>query len=91
MPTAMPDEPFASRLGNAAGSTPAPAAPVVVGAKVDRLLLETIEHVGGGGGDARFGIARGGRVIAVDVAEVALAVDERIAHREVLREPASAS
>ena len=34
-----------------------------------------------------FGVAHGGRVIAVDVAEVALPVDQRIALREILREP----
>ena len=42
-----------------------------------------------GGGDIRhagFGVAGGCRVIAVDVAEVALAVDERITHREILGE-----
>ncbi len=32
------------------------------------------------------GVALGGRVIAVDVAEVALPVDQRVAHGEVLRE-----
>ena len=35
---------------------------------------------------ARFGVALGGRVIAVDVAEVALAVDQRVAHGEILRQ-----
>ena len=35
---------------------------------------------------ARFGVALGGGVIAVDVAEVALAVDQRIAHGEILRQ-----
>ena len=37
-------------------------------------------------GQARFRVALGGRVIAVDVAEVALAVDQRVAHGEVLRQ-----
>ncbi len=35
----------------------------------------------------RFGIPHGGCVIAVDIAEVALAVDQRIAHGEILRQP----
>ena len=61
-------------------------APVVVGAEVDRLLFEALEQVGGGRGDARFRVALGGRVIAVDVAEVALPVDQRVAHGEILRE-----
>ncbi len=35
---------------------------------------------------ARFGVSHRGRIIAVDIAEIALAIDERIAQREVLRE-----
>ena len=61
-------------------------APVVVGAEVDRLLFEALEQIGGGRRDARFGVALGGRVIAVDVAEVALPVDQRVAHGEILRQ-----
>ena len=38
-------------------------------------------------GQPRLGVAHGGRVIAVDVAEIALPVDQRIALREILREP----
>ena len=34
---------------------------------------------------AHFGVAHGGRRVAVDGAEVALAVDEQVAHRERLR------
>jgi hypothetical protein len=34
----------------------------------------------------RFGVAVGGGVIAVDVAEIALPVDQRVAQREILRE-----
>ena len=36
--------------------------------------------------EARLGVAHGGRRVAVDGAEVALAVDERVAHGEGLRE-----
>src|SRR3546814_11404835 len=38
-------------------------------------------------GQARLGISHGGGVIAVDIAEVALAVDQRIALGEILGEP----
>ena len=38
-------------------------------------------------GEARLGVAHGGGVIAVDIAEIALPVDQRIALREILREP----
>ena len=34
-----------------------------------------------------FGVAHRGRVIAVDIAEIALPVDQRIALGEILREP----
>ncbi len=59
-------------------------APVVVGAEVDRLLFQALQEVGGGRRDARFRVALGRRVIAVDVAEVALPVDQRVAHGKVL-------
>ena len=36
------------------------------------------------GGQARFGVAHGGRRVVVDAAEVALAVDQGVAHGEVL-------
>ena len=35
----------------------------------------------------RFGVAHGGGIIAVDIAEIALPVDQRIALGEILREP----
>ena len=38
-------------------------------------------------GQARFGVAHRRRRIAVDRAEIALAVDQRQAHREILRHP----
>ena len=37
-------------------------------------------------GQPRLGVAHGRGVIAVDVAEIALAVDQRIAHGEILRQ-----
>ena len=89
MPTAMPDEPLASRFGNAAGSTtgsslacrrrsggtrPCPRRCLRAAPAPPRV-------------SAALGVAHGRRVIAVDVAEVALAVDQRVAHGEVLREP----
>ena len=38
------------------------------------------------GGQPRLGVAVGGGIIAVDVAEIALAVDQRVAEREILGE-----
>ena len=60
---------------------------VVVVDEVDGVLVDVGEHLAGDRGQPRLRVAhRGGRV-AVDRAEVALAVDERVAHREVLGEP----
>ncbi len=61
--------------------------PVVVVDEVDGVLVDVGEHLAGDRGQARLGVAhrRGG--VAVDRAEVALPVDERVAHREVLGQP----
>ena len=59
---------------------------VVVRAEVDRVVVELAQHLLGELREPRLGVAhRRGRVV-VDRAEVALAVDERVAHRERLRE-----
>ena len=58
---------------------------VVVRLEVDGVLVEVVEQGHRDAVEPRFGVARGRRRIAVDRAEVALAVDERRAHREVLR------
>ena len=87
MPTAMPggavdeqvrearrqDERLALRL-------------VVVRAEVDRVGVELAQHLLGELREARLGVAHRGRRIVVDRAEVALAVDERVAQRERLGE-----
>ncbi len=60
---------------------------LVVGrAEVDRVLVDALEQQRRDLGHARFGVAHGGRVIAVDIAEIALPVDQRVAHREILRQ-----
>ena len=58
---------------------------VVVRAEVDRLLVEIGQHLVRDARDADFGVAHRRRVVAVDRAEVALAVDQHVAHREILR------
>ena len=59
---------------------------VIGGAEIDRVLVEAFQQRLGGFRQAAFGVAHGGGVIAVDIAEIALAVDQRIAHGEFLRE-----
>ncbi len=57
---------------------------VVVGDEVDGFFLDVLHHFHGGGGHAGFGVTHGGGGIAVEGAEVALAVDELVAHRPIL-------
>ncbi len=86
MPTAMPPEPLTSRLGTRDGSTVRLALlAVVVGDEIDRLLVDVGQQLGRRSCQAALGVAHGRRVVAVDRAEVALAVDQRVAQREVLR------
>ena len=60
---------------------------VVVRREIDRLLVDVGQQLLRDAGHAHFGVAHGRRRIAVDRAEVALAVDEQVAHRERLRHP----
>ena len=57
---------------------------VVVGDEVDGFLVEVLHDLGGELGQTRLGIPLGRGRVAVDAAEVALAVHERVAEREVL-------
>ncbi len=60
---------------------------VEVGNEVDGVLVDIGQHPFRQPRQAAFGVAVGGRRIAVDRAEVALAVDQRIAHAPRLRHP----
>ena len=53
--------------------------------EIDRIFIDVRQHLGGDLFETHFGVAHGRRTVAVDRAEVALSVNERIAHREVLR------
>jgi len=52
--------------------------------EVDRFLVDVAQHLVGDLGQADFGVAHGRGVVAVDRAEVALAVDQHVAQGEVL-------
>ena len=56
---------------------------VVVGGEVDRVLIQVRRQCQGRGGQTRLGVA-GGRRTVIQGAEVAVAVNERQAHREGL-------
>ncbi len=60
---------------------------VVVRLEIDRVLVDIAEHREGRSRQTRFGISIGRRRIAVDRAEIALPVDQRHAHGEILRHP----
>ena len=58
----------------------------IIGLEVDRVVVDPLQKQPRDGGHARFGVAVGGGRIAVDIAEIALAVDQRVARREILGE-----
>ena len=57
---------------------------VVVGREVDRVHVEVAQHLRGDPRQPRLRVAHRGGGIVVDRAKVALAVDELVAHRELL-------
>jgi hypothetical protein len=64
----------------------AAVAAIVIGTEVDRILVDAVQQAGGDFGHARFGVALGRGIIAVDIAEIALPVDQRVADGEILGE-----
>ena len=60
---------------------------VVIVPKINGVFGQPFQQRLGGLGQPRLGIATGGWVIAVDIAKVALAIHQRIAHVEILRQP----
>ena len=63
------------------------AGAVIASAEVDGVFVDAVDQQARDFGEPRFGVAHGGGVIAVDISEIALPVHERIALREILREP----
>ena len=83
----MPEEPLTRRLGMLRGQDDRLLlAFIEVGNEIDGFLFDVREHFLGDFRKARFGVTHGRRRIAIDRAEVALAVDERVAHVEILRQ-----
>ncbi len=62
-------------------------AAVVVGPEVDRFLVDVDQQLVADLRHADFGVAHRGGIVAVDRTEVALAVDQHVAQREILRHP----
>ena len=83
----MPFEPFTSRLGIRVGRHHRLDRGVVeVGDEVDRVLVDVGQQLLGDLGQARLGVPVGRGRIAIDRAEVALSVDQRIAQAPGLRQ-----
>ncbi len=58
---------------------------VVIRHEIDRFHVDVGQQLGADALETAFGVAVGGGRIAIDGAEIALAVDQRVAHREILR------
>ena len=87
MPTAMPDEPLTSRFGNRAGRTSGSSRTRRSSGRSRRSPCRCRGASPSRAARAGFGVSHGAGGVAVDRAEVALRVDQRVAHREVLRHP----
>ena len=87
MPTAMPPAPLTSRFGNFAGRTDGSFSGAVVVRPGSRRCPCRYRRAAACAILVRrdFGVAHRRRRIAVDRAEIALAVDQRHAHGEILR------
>ena len=86
IPTAMPVVPFTSRFGMRAGRTTGSVLrAVVVRPERDGGLLDLRQHLVADAGEPALGVAHGRRAVAVERAEVARAIDQRISQREGLR------
>ena len=59
----------------------------IIVAEIDGVFVDAFEQKARDIGHARFGVAIGGGTVAVDIAEVPLTLDERVARGKILREP----
>ncbi len=59
---------------------------VIGRAEIDRVLVDPLDQKAGHFGQARLGVAHRCRIIPVNIAEIALAVDQRVALGEILRQ-----
>jgi len=85
MPTAMPVAPIGQEIGKGAGKdNRLTVFAVIGGAEIDGVFSDALKQGVGDRGQPAFGVAHRRRVIAVDIAEISLAFDQRIADREIL-------
>ena len=85
MPTAMPGRAVGQKIGESGGQDDGFFFLAVIGgAEIHRVFVQPFQQSLGDFGEAAFGVAHGGGVIAIDIAEIALAFDQGIAQREIL-------
>ena len=84
----MPDGAVGEEIGEGAGEDDGLLFGAVIGRpEIDGVLVDAVEEEARHLGEPRLGVTHGGRVIAVDIAEVALPFDQRVAGGELLGEP----
>ena len=59
---------------------------VISGAKINCIAVNIPQQQTGNFGHARFRVTHGGGIIAIDIAEIALPINQWIAHRKILRQ-----
>ena len=88
MPTAMPAGAVGEQVREQARKDLGLLLLAIVGrAEGDRAFVEPGHQLARRRGQPRLGVAHRRGIIAVDIAEIALPVDERVAEREILGEP----
>ena len=86
-PTAIPVAPVGQQVGEGRRQHHRLGIAAVVGlAEIDRVLVEAVEQGLRHRRQPRLGVAHRRGVVAVDIAEIALPLDQRVARREGLRE-----
>ena len=55
-------------------------------AEINRVAVEVLQQQTGNLGHARFRVTHGGSIIAIDIAKIALPINQRIAHCKILRQ-----
>jgi len=91
MPTAMPARHWpADSAGRRQDNWLLLVARIIL-AEIHRVLIDAFEQKPRDIGHPRFGVAIGGGAIAVDIAKIALAIDERIARGKILARRTKAS
>ena len=81
----MPVAPLAKKIWESAGQNHRLFnRAIIIGAKINRVFIQIFKQQARDLGHARFGVAIGGGTIAVDIAKIALAINQGIARGKIL-------